>query len=130
MGDKMFPYLLMLPSLIPIAVILIYPIFRTAWMSLFNIATQKPNEGIFVGLANYIQVFSSETFSVDIKNTVVLTVVTVAFSVLIGLGLALALNRNFPGKGFFRSLLLFRGRHLRLQRYWCGCGCLTFNLAL
>lgn len=106
MGDKMFPYLLMLPSLIPIAVILIYPIFRTAWMSLFNIATQKPNEGIFVGLANYIQVFSSETFSVDIKNTVVLTVVTVAFSVLIGLGLALALNRNFPGKGFFRSLII------------------------
>lgn len=104
--NRLFPYLIMLPALIPIAAILIYPIFKTAYMSLFSIATQKPNEGVFVGLSNYVQIIGSETFLINLKNTGILTVVTVVFSVLLGLALALALNKTFPGRGLYRSMII------------------------
>lgn len=103
---KLFPYLLMLPALIPIAVILIYPIFKTGYMSLFDIATQKPNEGVFVGLENYISIIKSESFLLGLKNTFIVTIVTVVFSVLLGLVIALALNRPLFARGLYRSVII------------------------
>ncbi len=104
--SRLFPYFLMLPTLIPIAVVLLYPIYKTAYMSLFDISTMKPGEGTFIGLQNYIEIFSDEKTIESLRNTAVITVVTVICSVLLGLLLALALNRSMPMRGFFRSLII------------------------
>ncbi len=59
----------------------------------------------FVGLANYVQLFTSAEFWQVAGNTAYYTVVTVPVSLAIGLGLATLLNRRVPGMQAFRSLL-------------------------
>lgn len=104
--NRLFPYLLLLPSLIPILVILIYPILKTAYMSLCKISTQKPDSAEFIGFDNYSKMFQSGSFYLGLKNSVFLTVWTVVFAILLGLGIALILNMNFRGRGFFRSITI------------------------
>lgn len=61
----------------------------------------------WVGLRNYIELFSDPRFFVDIRNTVIFTVVFVFGSILLGLTLAILLDQNLPGENFFRNLFLF-----------------------
>ena len=103
---KLFPYLLLIPSLIPIVVILIYPICETFVISLFKINPMRPDADLFIGLGNYIKLFHEESFFLGLKNSLELTLVTVVGSNLVGLGLALLLNMEFKGRGIFRALVI------------------------
>lgn len=103
---KLFPYLLLIPSLIPIVVILIYPICETFVISLFKMNPMRPDADLFIGLGNYIKLFHEESFFLGLKNSLELTLVTVVGSNLVGLGLALLLNMEFKGRGIFRSLVI------------------------
>jgi len=103
---KLFPYLLLIPSLIPIVVILIYPICETFVISLFKMNPMRPDADLFIGLGNYIKLFHEESFFLGLKNSLELTSVTVAGSNLVGLGLALLLNMEFKGRGIFRALVI------------------------
>ena len=103
---KLFPYLLLIPSLIPIVVILIYPICETFVISLFKMNPMRPDADLFIGLGNYIKLFHEESFFLGLKNSLELTLVTVAGSNLVGLGLALLLNMEFKGRGIFRALVI------------------------
>ena len=101
---KLFPYLLLIPSLIPIVVILIYPICETFVISLFKMNPMRPDADLFIGLGNYIKLFHEESFFLGLKNSLELTLVTVVGSNLVGLGLALLLNME--GRGIFRALVI------------------------
>ena len=103
---KLFPYLLLIPSLIPIVVILIYPICETFVISLFKMNPMRPDADLLIGLGNYIKLFHEESFFLGLKNSLELTLVTVAGSNLVGLGLALLLNMEFKGRGIFRALVI------------------------
>ena len=60
----------------------------------------------FVGLKNYATVFTDNRLRTATFNTIVLTTSVVIGSVLIGLGLAILLDRRFPGRGLARTLLI------------------------
>jgi sorbitol/mannitol transport system permease protein len=60
----------------------------------------------FVGLTNYATVFTDDRLRTATLNTIVLTTSVVIGSVLIGLGLAILLDRRFPGRGLARTLLI------------------------
>jgi glucose/mannose transport system permease protein len=61
----------------------------------------------FVGLSNYASLLKDQRFMIDIRNTVIFTLVFVIGSLTIGLGLAILLDQKLPGEAFFRSLFLF-----------------------
>jgi len=61
----------------------------------------------WVGLRNYINLFSDPRFLVDVKNTLLFTVLFVVGCLLLGLILALLLDQGLRGEAFFRSLFLF-----------------------
>ncbi len=61
----------------------------------------------WVGLRNYINLFSDPRFHIDVRNTAVFTVLFVGGSLTIGLLLAIILDQNLKGESFFRSLFLF-----------------------
>ncbi|MBI9049222.1 MAG: sugar ABC transporter permease [Anaerolineaceae bacterium] len=61
----------------------------------------------WVGLENYKGLFNDARFNIDIRNTVVFTLIFVVGSLIIGLGLAILLDQNIKGEGIFRSLFLF-----------------------
>ena len=66
----------------------------------------RPGSRKFNGLGNYLDVFKDSQFRSVALNTVILIVGTVLVSVVLGLLLALLLDRSFPGRGVVRTLLI------------------------
>jgi multiple sugar transport system permease protein len=60
----------------------------------------------FVGLANYLDLFGSERFQIALWNTFVFTIGAVAVELVLGIGLALVVNRLGRGAAVVRTLLL------------------------
>ena len=60
----------------------------------------------FVGLANYVNILHSDFFWAATGRTLYFTVVSVALEFMLGLGIALLLNQDFPGRGLMRGLLI------------------------
>jgi ABC-type sugar transport system permease subunit len=98
------PYLLLLPSLVLICVIELYPFITGVSYSVHK--GTLLGTGAFVGWENYLRLFASADFYHSLYFSFVFALFNVAFSYLIGLGLALFLNLDFPGRGFCRVALL------------------------
>jgi multiple sugar transport system permease protein len=105
---KADPYFwLLLPLLLYIVIIAIYPLFFSFRISLFNYRLTDPNQTqTFVGLENYIRAFKDPTVLISIKNTLVYVVGTVTVELLLGLGLALLFSPETKLAQFVRSFLL------------------------
>jgi multiple sugar transport system permease protein len=98
------PYWLVLPSLLLILVINLYP-FATGFLYSLRDGTML-KEGNFVGLNNYLALLTDSHFHHSLVFSVVFALGGVIGSYLIGLGLALLLNKDIPFRGFFRVALL------------------------
>ncbi|WIY03585.1 sugar ABC transporter permease [Amycolatopsis mongoliensis] len=96
----------LLPALIFVIAVTQLPFLLTVFYSFQSWNLVRPGSRHFVGLDNYIDVFSDATFLVALLNTVVLTVVCVLVALLLGLGLAILLDRKFFGRGVVRTLLI------------------------
>jgi multiple sugar transport system permease protein len=63
------------------------------------------NQPKFLGLGNYVELFrADDTFYDSLRNTVVFTIVVVASTIMLGLGLAVLCNQKVKGIGIFRTL--------------------------
>lgn len=101
-------YWFVLPLIIVMLVFLVYPIAQAAVMSVQNWYMPKVTaEGHnFVGLDNYISVLGDRHFIHSVLVTIIYMVVTVAARFLLGLAMALLLNRSFPGRAIARALVI------------------------
>jgi sorbitol/mannitol transport system permease protein len=82
------------------------PFVATLWISLLNWNAYRPTERHFTGISNYQQVFSDPGLRSSMITTVILTVTVVLISLLLGLGIALLLDRHFFGRGAVRTLMI------------------------
>ena len=80
------------PFLVVYVGLLVYPLFWGVWISLQEI-DMFDKSASFAGLANYQRLFSDAIFLGTVRNTFVFVLLTVPTFVVIGLALALALNR-------------------------------------
>ncbi|MFY1701632.1 carbohydrate ABC transporter permease [Micromonospora sp. WMMA1923] len=96
----------LLPALIFAIVVTQLPFLFTIYLSTQSWNALRPGSREFAGLANYGQVLTDDRLRSALLNTVVLTASSVIVSVLLGLGLALLLDRRFPGRGIVRTLLI------------------------
>jgi sorbitol/mannitol transport system permease protein len=96
----------LLPALIFTIVVTQLPFVATLVISTFQWNILRPGERHFTGLSNYTFVFTDERLRTAVLNTVVLTASVVLISVLLGLGLAVLLDRRFPGRGLARTMLI------------------------
>lgn len=100
-------WLMMAPALILLCVIAVYPILRTFWLSFHEMSLKNPGSGYpFIGLQNYIAIFSDSRAATDILFTLKFTVATVVLEMFIGFAAALIMNRAFHGRGFVRAAIL------------------------
>ena len=103
--DARLGWSLVAPALAVIALIAIFPLGWTFWESLHLHELRMPWLGKpFVGLANYIEIAKDPRFWAALGHTVFFTVVSISLELLIGLFLALAMNRVFRGRGFVRAI--------------------------
>lgn len=93
----------LLPSIILFSVFLFYPMFRTIYLSFF-LTKANGDPTVFVGLENYINIFSSPIFLKSMKSTFLFVLYTVPASVIVSLFLAIIANEKLKGIGFFRTV--------------------------
>ncbi|WP_255367924.1 carbohydrate ABC transporter permease [Psychrobacillus sp. OK032] len=93
----------LLPSIILFSVFLFYPMFRTIYLSFF-LTKANGDPTVFVGLENYINMFSSPIFLKSMKSTFLFVLYTVPASVIISLFLSIIANEKLKGIGFFRTM--------------------------
>ncbi len=105
----------LLPALIFTIVVTQIPFLLTIGISTLNWNIQRPGDSSFLGLgkyssfaglSNFATVFTDTRLRSAVANTVVLTASVVVISMLLGLGLAILLDRKFPGRGVARTLLI------------------------
>ncbi|MDS0300812.1 sugar ABC transporter permease [Halogeometricum sp. S1BR25-6] len=92
------------PYLIIFGVFLLLPLLIGGYMSLFDWNALAPAESTFVGLENYAQLLADPQFRNALVNTVYFALLTVPSILLVGLGLALGVNRDIKGQGFLRAV--------------------------
>jgi N,N'-diacetylchitobiose transport system permease protein len=94
--DRFTPYGLIIPAVILLLALLAYPVYRMIVVSLQKYeqpqlwGTRPPE---WIGLANYQKLFKDPTFWAAVEHMVIFTAVSVALSVLLGLGVALLMRR-------------------------------------
>ncbi|MDQ1621187.1 MAG: polyol transport system permease protein [Actinomycetota bacterium] len=96
----------LLPALVFLVVVTQIPFVVTLVISTLHWNVLQPGDKGFVGLDNYQTVFTDERLRNAVKNTIVLTASVVLISLLLGLLLAVLLDRRFPGRGLARTLLI------------------------
>jgi len=103
----LFPYVLILPALLVISFVILYPVVEAIRISLFSITIAASTEGAkFVGLANYFRILSKAVFWDQLWVTFVYTFGTVIVSYLVGLLAALLVEKPFWGRSAVRTVLL------------------------
>jgi sorbitol/mannitol transport system permease protein len=96
----------LLPALIFAIIITQLPFLATLVLSTLHWNILRPGERSFAGLSNYLIVFTDSRLRAAVLNTIILTVSVVLLSALLGLILAVLLDRRFPGRGVARTLLI------------------------
>lgn len=96
--------ILLAPALLIYATFALYPMVDVIVLSFQRWNGLDPDRR-FVGLANYRNIFTRDpVFWVAFRNTVIWTMMSLVFPPLIGLGLALSLNRRIFGRNSFRAI--------------------------
>ncbi|MHA7273639.1 carbohydrate ABC transporter permease [Arthrobacter sp. TMT4-20] len=114
-GEGRMAAMLLSPTLLVLALVIAYPLISALYQSMFRQQSGLDADGfvsegeVFVGLGNYTDLFVGETgarFLNAFGNTTFFTVTTVALETILGLCLALAMNRAFRGRSFLRASIL------------------------
>ena len=94
-----------LPVLLIIAFIVLFPLFYNIYLSFHQSSIYSPDLN-FVGLNNYIKLFNDQSFIAGFKNTIVWTIGSVFFQILLGLIAALLLWRINYGKRVIQTIIM------------------------
>ena len=90
------PYCYLIPCMLVFAIFLFYPFFKTIYLSLF-LTDRMGQAKIFVGMQNYIDLLTSESFRQSLQVTLIFVVIVVIGGMLLGLIAAVLCNKAFPG---------------------------------
>jgi glucose/mannose transport system permease protein len=108
LSERWQAFLLLLPSMIALSVFIYFFISWTFYVSLSNYRTLKPDMSLRRPLfATYGELFGMTRWQIDLRNTVVFTAFFLLFAVVLGLSLAILLDRELFGRTVLRNVFLF-----------------------
>ncbi|WP_026422332.1 carbohydrate ABC transporter permease [Actinokineospora inagensis] len=94
----------------PAAIVMIavtgYPVIYSIWLSLQRYDLRFPGQREFVGLTNYITVLSNSYWWTAFGVTALITVISVAVELVLGMALALVMHRTLVARGLIRTVAL------------------------
>ena len=96
----------LLPALIFTVIVTQLPFLLTIWYSLHSRNLLRPESDLFVGLRNYLDIARDSTFRQTALNSVVITLGCVLVAMILGIVLALLLDRPFFGRSLARTMLI------------------------
>jgi len=104
---KALPYWFVLPSLLLLVSLIMYPLVFSLFYSFqnWNLQTSAIPQG-FIGFENYKNAFKDPTFVHSLTNTIRLSISATAIEFVLGLGIALLLSIHLKGSSLVRALLI------------------------
>ena len=106
LGKKVEPYIWLLPSIILMAIFVIFPIAIVFKLS-FSEISKAGTVGGFVGFKNFADAVSLPAFKTVMLNTLYWVISVVGLSTLIGFVVAMVLNQKFHGRKIARAIVVF-----------------------
>ena len=98
------PYYFLLPVLLPLVLLFGYPLIKSCIIAFQNYKLGNPNV-YFNDFENFRKLFADRDFLLILKNSLIYVTGSVAGQFFLGLGLALALRKKFPGRGIYQSIV-------------------------
>jgi multiple sugar transport system permease protein len=105
-AERRLGWLLCAPAVIVMAAVTAYPLGYAIYLSLQRADLRFPAATKFIGLANYATVLSDNLWWTAFGITLLITVVSVAVELALGMGLALIMRRALIGRGAVRTAIL------------------------
>jgi len=99
---KLFPYLMLLPTIIIFTMFLFWPALNGVWISLHR--WDGLNDMVFVGIANYRNLMDDRNFIRAFTSTMTFAAITVPAIYIVSLSLAVMLTRRIKTAGLFRAI--------------------------
>jgi len=98
------PYLLILPTLFFVAIFTIWPTINSFYMSFFRqrLNLARFREPAFVGIENFVNLFSDPRFIQVLKNTIIYVIGTVPLAIFLAFVFAFLVNQRIRGVGLSR----------------------------
>jgi multiple sugar transport system permease protein len=97
---------LVFPAVSFVVVMMIAPVLFTVWLSFTKWSGSRTENPQWVGLKNYSRVFADPRFTSALVRTLIFTVVAVLIETVLGVAIAVLLNREFKARGLVRTLFL------------------------
>lgn len=108
MTEKQLFWVFLLPAIVSLFLLTIYPFIETIIMSLHNINIVEPYREVkFIGLQNFSKLLSDSRFMNSLKISLIFTLVTTLLTFMIGMSLALFLRAYTKGKILSMATVLF-----------------------
>ena len=107
---KLVPWLYSMPALLLVALVIVFPILYTGYISLTNMNLFHWSDYSIIGLGNYARALlkADSGFLGALLVTIVWTALNMVIQVVVAYFIALGLNRNgFKGKRIYKTLLMF-----------------------
>lgn len=101
---RLLPYLFMLPAILIFVFVYAGPMLATFVLGFTDWNGISPGFD-FIGLKNFIKIFTDKNLMEPLLNTFEFTILTVVIQGILALLLAVALNKSFRGRNFFRTVL-------------------------
>lgn len=105
-AERKLGMMLCAPAAFVMIAVTVYPIINAFVLSLQRADLRFPENNEFVGFANYITVLGASRWWEDVFHTLVLTVISVAIELVLGMLLALVMHRALFGRGLVRTASL------------------------
>ncbi|MET8091401.1 sugar ABC transporter permease [Micromonospora sp. NPDC005220] len=105
-AERRLGLLLCAPAALVMIAVTAYPIIYSVWLSLQRFDLRFPDQREFIGLENYVTVLTNEFWWTAFGVTTLITVVTVAVELVLGMGLAIIMHRTLVGRGLVRTSAL------------------------
>lgn len=107
LSDRAIAWLFIAPTILLLLAINIFPLIWTIYLSFTNYRANRPGRAIdWVGTRNYERLLGSEDVWEYLQATAHFVSWTMIIQVVLGLGLALLINKNFKGAGFWTTIIL------------------------
>jgi multiple sugar transport system permease protein len=106
LSEELTGFLLVLPAVLLLTALTLYPVVYGAWISAFNKHSFFP-EQTFVGVGNYAYVLTDPQFWESVRLGSIYALVSVVLQIGLGVAAALVVNETFPGCNIVRSVLIF-----------------------
>jgi len=104
--DQRSAMLFLLPMMAVLAIVAVFPVVYSFWVSLFDLKLTRPNRVPFVWFDNYARIFHDPQFWESVTRTASFTVMSVTAIMVIATLMALLLNEEFRGRRFLSAMLL------------------------